>query len=42
MTLPITEVEAKKIREDLMEERKVFANHDDNILIGHTFSLCEH
>ena len=39
---PITASEAKKIREDLIEERKVFDGNNDSFLNGFEFCLCEH
>jgi Protein of unknown function (DUF4246) len=39
---PITEVEAEKIRDELMEERKVVDADLNSILADHVFSLCEH
>jgi len=39
---PISMDEAKKLREELMEERKVFVVDSVRAFEQHTFSLCEH
>lgn len=39
---PMTMEEAKKIRLELMDERKEFVKHQNSELQSYTFSLCEH
>lgn len=39
---PITLEEAKKIREELMDERKAFVKDVNNLLESEEFSFCEH